>query len=136
MRIIVGVDAGEHSLEIVREAMKHAVALDADVEIVHVYEPPVIYDLGGAVDLPMLERAERETVQVHLEPLLVEHGLEVTWLSGGPARVLVEHAIRQNADLVVVGNRGRGDLASLLLGSTSHAVIHTAPCSVLVAKVS
>ena len=38
------------------------------------------------------------------------------------------------ADLIVIGCRGRGNLASLVLGATSHGVIQHAPCDVLVVR--
>ncbi len=55
-------------------------------------------------------------------------------LNGYPADALVEYAGGVGADLIVVGSRGRGELAALLLGSTSHRILHLATCDVLVAK--
>ncbi len=49
---------------------------------------------------------------------------------GHPAEVLLRAA--EHADLLVIGSRGRGDLAGLVLGSVGHAVLHHAPCSVAV----
>lgn len=49
-----------------------------------------------------------------------------------PVRYLVEHAAR--AQLLVVGSRGRGGFPGMLLGSTSHALLYTAPCPLLVVR--
>ncbi len=53
-------------------------------------------------------------------------------LLGRPQAVLVEATIDHNADLVAVGRRGVSPLASVLLGSVGHHLVHEAPCDVLV----
>jgi nucleotide-binding universal stress UspA family protein len=53
---------------------------------------------------------------------------------GRPAQVIVEEAERWGADVVVVGSHGYGFWGRLALGSVSDAVLHHAPCSVLVVK--
>jgi len=55
-------------------------------------------------------------------------------LEGYPADTLVEYASSVGAGIIVVGSRGRGELASLVLGSTSHRVVNQATCDVLIAK--
>jgi nucleotide-binding universal stress UspA family protein len=57
-----------------------------------------------------------------------------TVVSGRPATVIVEQAREFRADVVVVGSRGRGPFASLLLGSVSAEVVDHAPCPVLVVR--
>lgn len=54
--------------------------------------------------------------------------------SGDPANLLIEHAERSPTDLIVVGRRGRGRLAGLLIGSVSQKLVTHAPCPVLVAS--
>ena len=53
---------------------------------------------------------------------------------GNPAPMIVEDAKQWNADLIVVGSHGFGFWNRLLLGSVSNAVLHHAPCSVLVVR--
>jgi nucleotide-binding universal stress UspA family protein len=55
-------------------------------------------------------------------------------LRGRPASVIVDEAGAFGADLCVVGSRGHGTIASLVLGSVSGEVVDHAPCPVLVAR--
>jgi len=49
-----------------------------------------------------------------------------------PAEAIIEAARREHADAIIVGRRGRGQLAGLLLGSVSQKVVSLAPCTVIV----
>ena len=53
---------------------------------------------------------------------------------GRPSIVLADQAREMDADVIVVGNRGRGGIRSMLLGSVSAEVVDAAPCPVLVAR--
>lgn len=59
--------------------------------------------------------------------------LDIEVVQGSPEREIVEFADTWGADLVVVGSHGRG-FWGRLLGSVSDAVVHHAPCSVLVVR--
>jgi nucleotide-binding universal stress UspA family protein len=61
-----------------------------------------------------------------------EVALEQVVACGPAARILLDQAER--AQLLVVGSRGRGRFAGLLLGSVSHAALHRAPCPVAVVR--
>ena len=135
MRILVGVDASSYSAAVLERAIELARAFDAALEVVHVFEMPFVYDLGAAVNVEQMRAAEAEAVWAGAQPILERAGdldITTTDLTGGSARMLVHRAQEIGADLIVVGNRGRGDFASLVLGSTSHGVIHTAPCDVFI----
>jgi nucleotide-binding universal stress UspA family protein len=47
---------------------------------------------------------------------------------------IVEYAVNQNADLIVIGTRGRSGLSKMLLGSVASGVVTYAPCPVVVVK--
>ena len=83
-----------------------------------------------------LANAERQRVwdlvRGHLERTDVQ--IERVDLEGYPPDALVAYVENVGAELLVVGTRGRGELASMVLGSTSHRAIHLAPCDVLVVK--
>ena len=73
------------------------------------------------------ELAEAKRLQPSIE-------VEARTSEGPAAEVLL--AAARDASLIVVGNRGRGGFASLLLGSVSQHVVHHAPCPVLVVRES
>lgn len=54
---------------------------------------------------------------------------------GAPAHAIAEETRRSQADLIVMGTRGRSGVSRMVLGSVAHAVLHAPPCSVLVFKV-
>ena len=72
----------------------------------------------------------------HLEDLLHHDSIRRAELRGYTATAIVEYAEQSDAEMIVIGTRGRGGFASLVLGSTSQAVIHDAHCDVLVVKTS
>ena len=53
---------------------------------------------------------------------------------GRPAQFIVDAAKEFEADMIIVGSHGRGFWGKLTLGSVSDAVVHHAPCSVLVVR--
>ncbi|PSN11493.1 universal stress protein [filamentous cyanobacterium CCT1] len=59
---------------------------------------------------------------------------EFRQLVGNPATAICKAAQEWQADLILIGNRGRSGLSELVLGSVSNHVMHRAPCSVLVMK--
>lgn len=80
-------------------------------------------------------RHRREAIE-RCERLLQRPGLRVEGfvIAGRAASAIVDEAFAMEADLIVVGNRGHGTIATMLLGSTASEVVDHAPCPVLVAR--
>jgi len=140
-KIVVGVDGSECARAALEFAAREAALREARLLVVCAWDvPPAAYDGGFAppIDQSLLEdfRAGAETVvrqaiaaATELRPTLECEGKAV---QGQAAEVLLEEA--RDADLIVVGNRGHGGFASLLLGSVSHQVVQHARCPVTVVR--
>lgn len=135
MAVVVGVDSSAHAVHVLERAIQEAERRGEDLNVVHVFNPPVTY-LEVPIDMVMVAEAERSAVWAPLEDLIAGAGVAVAKvdLDGYPPDTLVEHVEEVGASLLVVGSRGRGELAALILGSTSHRAIHLAKCDVLVVK--
>jgi len=76
--------------------------------------------------------------QGRLQDALIRLGIDGEAIAkvGPAAQTIVDLAASASAELVVVGTRGRTGLARLTLGSTAEAVLRSAPCSVLVVRLT
>ncbi|QYG93517.1 universal stress protein [Iamia sp. SCSIO 61187] len=128
-RVVVGVDGSAPSEGALRWALAEGRARGLPVHLVHAWEVPI---LAAPVLLDPRDPVHRDAARaeldrivgalppsagdVHVEPVLVE---------GPPADVLLERS--EQGDLVVVGTRGIGGVAALLLGSTALRLSQLAP---------
>jgi nucleotide-binding universal stress UspA family protein len=135
MTVVVGVDGSPVSTLAVERGIQLASSMGTDLHVVHVAHLPVIYT-DAPIDWTAVLEADRKGVWNALDETISSSSVPVQRvdLEGYPAEVLTEYCETVNAKLLVVGNRGRGDVASLLLGSTSHRAIQLARCDVLVVK--
>jgi nucleotide-binding universal stress UspA family protein len=135
MIVVVGVDSSPTAARVLEQAILEAKLRSAELHVVHVFNPPVVY-LEVPVDVVLIAEAERRAVWEPLQPIMDQAGVPVESvdLDGYPPDTLVAYADDVSASLLVVGTRGRGELASLILGSTSHRALHLAKCDVLVVK--
>ncbi|MFE9193434.1 universal stress protein [Micromonospora sp. NPDC007208] len=125
--VAVGVDGSEPSLVALGFAAERAAQRQLPVRVLHAWTPGP----GGAAGVP----DERAAVEQALEPWRRTFpGLAVTvdLVSTSPAAMLIEAS--RDARLVVVGSRGRGGLAGMLLGSVSQQVIQHANSPVAVVR--
>jgi nucleotide-binding universal stress UspA family protein len=141
--IVVGTDGSETATQAVREAADLARAVGAKLQLVSAYEPvseqrlkqerrETPEDLQWAI-------SPREDVEGTLEAaaeLARREGLEVEVFprQGDPADAILDVAEEQEADLIIVGNKGMTGAKRFLLGSVPNKVSHHAPCSVLIIR--
>jgi nucleotide-binding universal stress UspA family protein len=135
MIVVAGVDDSPVSKTVVTKAIQEAEWREAELHVVHVVQFPAVY-ADVPMDLSELAEAQREVVWESVAPILTNSAIPVQRvdLEGYPPDQLVAYASAQAASLLVVGTRGHGEFASLILGSTSHRAIHLAECDVLVVK--
>ncbi|MDX6606511.1 MAG: hypothetical protein QOD14_1051 [Solirubrobacterales bacterium] len=142
-RIVVGTDGSETATEAVATAVELARLSNAKLEIVSAYEPVPQSRLkdegqGIAGDVSHIVNP-REDVQFVLDKAaavakkakieVVTHPRE-----GEPADAILDVAEENDADLVMVGNKGMTGARRFLLGSVPNKISHHAPCDVWIVK--
>jgi nucleotide-binding universal stress UspA family protein len=139
--IVVGVDGSGCSRTALEFALDEAVRRDAAVRVLwalpeaeywttaYGMSPSTVQELRGSVE--KVARGVVEEVVLARGGAVAEVPVEVRALGGAPARVLVSEA--RDADLLVVGHRGRGTFRSTMLGSVAlQCVLHaTVPVTVV-----
>ena len=149
-RILVAIDNSESSQQVFNEAVYLAKITDASLMLLHVLSPldeqyvdPLF--LQPTILYPQLQR--NNSTYVNDWEKLKENRLN--WLNflcqqarqlgvkaefsqniGEPSRMICDMAQSWEADVIVIGRRGRQGISALLMGSVSNYVLHHAPCSV------
>jgi nucleotide-binding universal stress UspA family protein len=134
-RIVVGIDGSPSSIAALQWAANQAKLTGAALEVLMTWEWPTSYGWSIVPDgydpAQDCEKALHEAVAPIRES---DPGLSITTtvLEGHPAPILVKAS--RGADLVVVGSRGHGEFAGMLLGSVSEHCVSNAHCPVLVLR--
>ena len=137
--ITVGIDGSHDAHRALEWAMREAAVRHVPLTVVTVHEVAVSGWTGQPIILPAdqadLEKARQaaeETVAKAAAQLGESQPASVTVraVNGFPAQELIEAS--RDADLLVVGSRGGGGFARLMLGSISQKVVHHAHCPVVV----
>jgi nucleotide-binding universal stress UspA family protein len=137
--VIVGVDGSANSIAALRWAAHYAQSTDGIVHAVYVWSYPITAiapaPIGGAaVPADLMTDAASEALTGFIADADLSDDVHVVHVvrEGSTSKVLLEVAKDSDADILVVGARGHGGFAGLLLGSVANAVINHAPCPVAV----
>jgi nucleotide-binding universal stress UspA family protein len=137
--ITVGIDGSAHSVRALEWAIKEAAVRHAPVTVLTVHSVPMSGWTGNPIALSRDADDQQKAYEAAEELTLKVTGqlgedkpaaVTVRAVSGFPAQELIDAS--RDADLLVVGSRGAGGFAKLLVGSVSNQVVHHAHCPVVV----
>lgn len=147
-RVLVGYDGSDYGERAVSFAAELAAKFDAELILAHVMHQPGGFTSTESIPVysrvEEIYRAEHDVVKEAADRILDQaaaiadrHGCSdptTVLLVGSPAPQLAKAADAHAADVVVVGSRGLGEFAGLLLGSVSSRLAHIAECTVITVK--
>jgi len=127
-RIAIGVDGSKSSAAALKWAIRLAKGMGSQVIAVYALDIPVYllepYDIPIQFDEDWRAAMKSDFEDRWCKPLKVAGvRYRAVMEDGRAATVIASAAERENADVIVVGRRGRGGVAELLLGSTSHELV-------------
>jgi nucleotide-binding universal stress UspA family protein len=131
--IVVGVDGSDESIKATSWAAEQARVTGGTLELLIVWARPMSYGLPLVVGGYNPEHEAQDVVEKAASGIdLPAARLRTHVVNAAPALALVERS--KSADLLVVGSRGHGGFAELLLGSVSDHCVHNASCTVVVVR--
>jgi len=135
-KLLAAVDHSKASKHVLGAARDLASVSGGEVWVVHLREREIM-PRAGLIASESTDEAQAQ-VDSAVEELtragIKAHGVVRSTVYGHAAREIVEDAKNLDVGVIIVGSRGRGDLAGLVLGSTAHKVIHLADRPVLVVR--
>ena len=146
-RILVAIDGSNHAQHALSVAINLAVKYAAHIQLLTVVHqttfisspyPPTSSTIQVMEHAMEAQRQYQQTLlstaldELHRQHPQIECSVAIK--EGRPADVIVQTAIDDHVDLIVLGSRGLGGIRQLFLGSVSDRVADEAPCPVLIVK--
>ena len=137
--ILVGHDGSKCAQEALGWAARLAARADMDLHVLRAWSMmsaprPASWSPGYVPPLEEYEKAVLDELSAHVAAAKLDPAVRVTCHVSHTSAAQAMIKAAEGADLLVVGARGRGGFAGLLLGSTSDQIVHHAPCPVTVVR--
>jgi nucleotide-binding universal stress UspA family protein len=136
-QIVMGIDGSEPSWKAFDEAMRQATLYQCELNIVTVAEQPAVSPSAGEI-IAATERGDREIRSLHLKCFQMAKmagvRMNATILRGDSVRAVIDFIKEQNADLLIIGDKGHSSMWDALLGTNAQKFVREAPCSVLIVR--
>lgn len=136
-KILMAIDGSEHSSKVLEKTIEYAKLLDAGVILVLCHEkfPVNLGDPYREQHIASILRESEKLIEPFVQRLQSKNiPVEERLMEEPAGKMIPEIAKIESCDLIVMGSRGLSNLTSLILGSVTHRVLQTAPCSVLVVR--
>lgn len=130
--VVLGLDGSQDSVRAIPYAVEQA-GDGGRIVAVHVRELLV----GRAGGLPLAPNEDELEADVRRQVGDLKAGgltaelKVISAVAGGPAHMIADVAREEGADVIVIGTRGHRQIASLIIGSVTHKLLHMTPCPVL-----
>lgn len=133
--VLLATDFEPGSEQVADVAKRFCDDVDAQLHVLSVLPEPAILP---SMYEPAIDVEYQAVIEKKMETLISTLSLDATktcLLSGTPKHVILAHAKKMGADLIVLGTHGKPLIASAILGSTAHAVLHGAEVDVFLSKI-
>ncbi len=139
-KILVALDGSESSQRAAQAALELAEKLKAELIVLHAISPPTSYYHSTIASPTGNAYARKVALSVvgDTKSKAERHGIvvktEIPEAVSSVVETIINHAVKENVDLIVVGTRGLGGFKKMLLGSVSSGTVSHAHCPVLVVR--
>ncbi len=137
-KILVPIDFSDYSKSSLKYAVNFVKKFNAEIQLVYVVEPviyPPDFSMGQiaipSVDLEMDKRAIEELDKLAEKNIPRELKVKTIVKTGKPFLEIIDTAIEENIDLIIIATHGHTGVEHILFGSTAEKVVRKAPCPVL-----
>lgn len=140
-KILLTVDGSENSFNAIRNAIKLFNLNGKEIYIVSVKENPELLPIEASLDQNWLDNIEKQQ-KIHAtkainkaKALLENQEIKIqneSILTGNPAQKIIDFALKEDIDLIIMGARTKDNLSKFLLGSVSKRVVENTTSTVLI----
>jgi nucleotide-binding universal stress UspA family protein len=136
-KILAAVDGSVASIHAAKKALELCDAMKCELTLIHVAPPSVMPGEVAFAPMPDLRAAELSrgaNILKDVQKALERSDVKTMNSLGSPAELISDLAHDENFDLVVVGNKGRGAVSRMLLGSVADRLVHICKRPVMVVR--